>query len=144
MFEDLEIGQKAPPFELERLCTEEIAQRNGKGNRLADHGCNRSPGHSPFTAENKDGIENDVDDGSGQHGGHGHSRAPVSANDGVHHIGQHIDGKEGQDPVKILYGISNAVFAPNSVKSCVLSGKKTAIKTMLVTNVAIMPVPMAL
>ena len=70
---------------------QQIPHRQDRCYDLADDGCNGGAHHAPFEDEDKNGINNAVDDRPRQRGDHGKARAAVRADDGVHGLAEHIE-----------------------------------------------------
>lgn len=75
---------------LDDFCMREIPQRKQCRCNLPDDGGDGCARHTEAAAEDKDGVEDDVDDRADQGGDHGKARTAVGADDGVHRLSEHF------------------------------------------------------
>ena len=70
---------------------QQIPQCKDRREHLTDDRGHCRTHHAPFEYKDKNGVEDDVDDGARQRGDHGELGIAVGADDGVHGLPKHIE-----------------------------------------------------
>ena len=91
---------------------------NGESSRcdLTDHRRHSRAHHTPFEAEDEDGVEDDVDHSACQRGNHGEFRVSVCADDGVHRLSEHIKRNAQRDIEEIFLRVTEGLFVDRAAE----------------------------
>lgn len=70
---------------------EQIPDGHHSGRNLSDNRGHCCSHHAPLATEDKERVQNDIDDRAQEGGGHGKSRVAVRPDDGVHSLAEHVE-----------------------------------------------------
>lgn len=101
-----------------------IPNRQSRCEDLSQDSGHRRAHHSPFEAENENGVQHDINSGAGQRGRHGELGASVGTDDGVQRLAEHIKRYAQGDPEEILLGLDKGLVVDPAAKS----GEKRLLK----------------
>ena len=83
----------------------EVPDGQGSGCDLTKDRGHRRAHHTPPEVEDKERVQNDIDDCAQEGGDHGKLGIPVRPDDGVHGLPEHIEGNAQGDAEEILLGV---------------------------------------
>ena len=76
---------------------QQIPHRQHRRDHLPDDRGNGRAHHAPVAAEDKDGVQDDVEHCARQRGDHGKPRAAVGTDDGIHGLAEHVERHAQRD-----------------------------------------------
>ena len=106
----MSLGDEAGFLKLKGLGVEEVNQGHDEGCRLTDNGCVGRTCHAHLKYEDKNGVENDVNDCTRQHGEHCPKGASVRTDNRVHHVTENEYGNHGKNDVQILDCVCHGIL----------------------------------